>query len=513
VSRRSIGFTILVLWCCALAWLGWRQIMGDRPIINARLPWLVQPGSSFLAATVADSQMGLSSVVVDTGEAGLRVDELMRLDPVAPYGAPSRQLIKSSARFTRDFHLRSWTANVTERLSVTTSSGTVDGDSVITVIATSGSKVDTLHRRIGGPVITPAVIGLRLAARRDIAIGDTLQVRVFDHSDFSVRLQLETVAAESTFVVADSAVGDSVRDRWVIARYDTVHAWRLDGIEDGLPIQRWIDPNGLPVRILTPLGLTQLRGSYEILAINYRIERGLRPADPKSVPPIGRLMTAPASRPTGTSAGFVLGLYGGAELTVRPIPALADGVQQRFGDTVVTSGSARSRATQARDTLEALSEQLLIPSGDPAIHRAAQQAVGDETNSARRAALLIGWIGNRIKLEEGDGVTLTDPRRTLRSGSGDRRARLLLFLAMARSIDLPARAVAGLLSTPDGFHYHDWAEIYDSGWLAVDPALGEAIADPARIRLVTGRLGRESDLVWRLTALRPQAIRPNDGHR
>lgn len=510
MNRRWLGFWILMAWVCALAWLGYRQVIGDRPVINARLPWLVQPGSSFLAATVSDSQMGLSSVVVDTGEAGLRVDELMRLDPVPPFGAPSRQLIKSTARFTRDFHLRSWKATVTERLSVTTTDGTVDGDSVITVIASNATRTDTLRRRIGGPVLTPAVIGLRLAARRDVAIGDTLQVRVFDHTDLSVRLQLETVAAESTFIVADSAVGDSVRDRWVIARYDTVKAWRLDGVEDGIPIQRWIDLNGLPVRIVTPMGLTQQRGSYEILAINYRIERGLRPADSKGTPVAARLEAPPASRPQSYGAGFTLGLYADGELTVRPIPALADGVQQRFSDTVLVSGGARSRALQARDTLDALGEQLLIPSNDSAVGRAAREAIGGEANPSRKAAELIGWIVKHVSLEPGDGVSLTDPRRTLRTGNGDLRARLLLFLAMARSVNLPARSVAGLLALPDGFRYHDWAEIYDGGWVAVDPGLGQPIADPARIRLVTGRLGRETDLVWRLAALRPQPIRPND---
>ncbi|MEO8032353.1 MAG: transglutaminase-like domain-containing protein [Gemmatimonadota bacterium] len=512
MRRRSIGLLVLLAWLCTLGWLGWRQFTGGQPRINQRLPWLVQPGSSFLAATIADSQMGLASVIVDTGEAGLRVDELMRLDPVPPYGAPSRQLIKSSARFTRDFHLRSWEGNVTERLTVTSTSGKVEGDSLLTVITTSNSRVDTLHRRIGGPVITPAVIGLRLAAKRDIQLGDTLQVRVFDHTDLSVRLQLETVAAESTFIVADSAVGDSVRDRWVIARFDTVHAWRLDAIEDGLPIQRWIDPNGLPVKIWTPMGLTLLRGSYEILAINYRIERGLRPADAKAKPVVARLEGVPRNRANASSSGFRLDMYGGQELSLRPIPALADGGQQRFGDTVLSAGSARARATQARDTLEALGEQLLIPVADSAIERAAAAAIGSEKSPAGKSAALIAWIGSGIKLEDGDGVTLVDPRRTLRNGSGDLHARLLLFLAMARAADLPARSVAGLLATPTGFKYHDWAEVYDSGWLAVDPGLGQAIADPGRIRLVTGRLGRESDLVWRVAGLRPQLLRAGELH-
>lgn len=512
MSRRTAGALVVAAWLAALGWLGWRQLTADRPQAHQGLPWLVQPGAAFLAATIGDSQMGIASVVVDTGQAGLRVDELMRLDPLPGYGAPSRQLVKTSARLTRDFHLRSWIATVTERLTVTSTQGTVDGDSVLTVITTGSDRVDTLRRRIGGPVLIPSAIGLRLAARKEIALGDTLQVRVFDHSDLSIRLRLETVAAESTFVVPDSVVGDSVHDRWVVARYDTVHAWRLDGIEDGLPIQRWIDPNGLPVRVWNPLGITLERGVYEILAINYRIERGLRPPNPKAPKPPARLDAPPGSRPSAYPGGFRLTLWGGAAFPAVPIPSLTDGPQQQFGDTVVISGGARALAKRARDTLEALGEELLIPVGDSAIGLASRQAVAGEPDPALAAARLVTWIGQNIRVEKGDGVTLTDPRRTLRLKKGDGRARLLLFLAMARAASIPARSVSGMIAVPGGFRYHDWAEIYASGWIAVDPALGLSVADPARIRLVTGRLGRESDLVWRAGGLRPQPLRPADLH-
>jgi hypothetical protein len=511
VSRGVIGRLVLLVWLGALAWLGWRQLTADRPQPRSGLPWLVPPGASFLAATVGDSQMGIASVIVDTGEAGLRLDELIRLDPVPGYGAPSRQLVKTSSRLTRDFRLRSWTASVTERLTVTNTVGTIDGDTLLTVITTSNNgQVDTLRRRMTGPVLTPGAIGLRLAARKEVALGDTLQARVFDHSDMSIRLRLETVAAESTFVVPDSAVGDSVHDRWVIARYDTVHAWRLDAVEDGLPIRRWIDPNGMPVRVWNPLGVTLQRGVYEVLAINYRIERGLRPPPAGVARPPSRLDTLPVSRLSEFPGGFELKLWGGSPFPVLPLPALSDGPQQQFGDTVLTAGGARALARRGRDTVEALGEELLIPTGDSAVVAANRQAVGGEVDPAKAAARMVTWIGQRIHREAGDGVTLTDPRMTLRLGRGDARARLLLFVAMARSAGIPARLVSGLLAVPGGFRYHDWAEIYASGWIAVDPGLGQGLADPARIRLVTGRLGRESDQVWRLGGLRPQPIRTGE---
>ncbi|HTO74285.1 MAG TPA: transglutaminase-like domain-containing protein [Gemmatimonadales bacterium] len=509
MKRGIIGRLVLLAWLGALGWLAWRQLSSGQPQPRAGLPWLVPPGASFLAATIADSQMGIASFIVDTGEAGLRVDELLRLDPVPGYGAPSRQLMKISSRLTRDFRLRSWSATVTERLSVTTTEGTISGDTLITVIRTSNNgEADTLRRRMEGPVLTPGAIGLRLAARQEVHIGDTLQVRVFDHVDLSTRLRLETVAAESTFIVPDSAVGDSAADRWVIARYDTVQAWRLDAVEDGLPIRRWIDPNGLPVRVWNPLGVTLQRGVYEILAINYRIERGIRPRPASFAPVPARLDTIAGTRPTDGSRSFRLVLWGGGAFPALPLPALTDGPQQLFGDTVVTGGGARPLARRGRDTVEAMSDELLVPLKDSAITAAARGAAAGESDRAA-AARLVAWVAKNIKLVPGDGVTLRDPRHTLQRREGDGHARLLLFLAMARSVGIPARSVSGLLAVGDGYRYHDWAEVYASGWIAVDPAFGQSQADPGRIRLVTGRLARESDQVWRLGALRPQpTIRP-----
>ncbi len=505
--RGIIGRLVLLAWLGALGWLAWRQLSNTQPVPKAGLPWLVPPGASFLAVTVADSQMGVSSVIVDTGEAGLRVDELMRLDPLPGYGAPSRQVVKVSSRLTRDFRLRSWNGSVTERLTVTTTDGTISDDTLLTVIRTSNNgESDTLRQRIDAPVLPPGAIGLRLAARREVHIGDTLQVRVFDYVDLSSRLRLETVAAESTFIVPDSVVGDSTRDRWAIARYDTVHAWRLDAVEDGQPIRRWIDPNGLPVRVWTPLGVTQERGVYEILAINYRIERGLRPKPLAADPVPARLDTLPPSRPAEGSRSFLLTLWGGGTLPTQPIPALGEGSQQQFGDTVVIGSGARALARRGRDTLDALGDELLVPLRDSSIVATARSVVGNEPDRTVAAAHLVAWLAKNIKPIPGDAVTLRSPRRTLQMKEGDGRARLLLFLAMARSAGIPARSVSGFIAVPGGFRYHDWAEVYASGWIAVDPALGQPLADPGRIRLVTGRLGRESDQVWRLGALRPQQI-------
>lgn len=511
MTRRNAAGLVVLAWVLSLGWLAWREYGGGRPLAAGSLPWLVPPGSSFMAVMMGGGQVGVSSVVVDTGEAGLRVAEQMRIDPVPHIGAPSRQLTKIEARLTRDFRLRSWNASVTERLTVWTSSASVDGDSLLVIASGVGALTDTARLRLPGPVTTSGAIGLRLAARKSVHLGDTLQLRILDPSDFSIRLHLFRVAAESTFVVPDSVAADTVRQRWYAVHWDTVRTWRLDENDGGLPIQRWIDPDGFPVRIATPLGVTLQRSAYELLAINYRIDRAAAPKDsgPDSIP--ARLSVPPGlHRDSATRSLLAMsGEWTGAV----PLPPVLRGPgQQRAADTIaVMAGVLDTSPVSPRELAAALAEEPLVPAREPAMLRQAATILGGERDPARASGLLVRWIAREIRPGTDDDVRLAPPAATVASRTGDRWARVLLFVTLARAAGIPARPVSGFLLTPHGFAFHAWAEVRTpAGWLAVDPGLGQPVADAGRLRLVADRLGREADLVWRVGALRPRSLHPAD---
>ena len=48
-----------------------------------------------------------------------------------------------------------------------------------------------------------------------------------------------------------------------------------------------------------------------------------------------------------------------------------------------------------------------------------------------------------------------------------------LFIAMCRAVGIPARYVAGLTYSKDGWGYHAWAEVYLDKWVPVDPTWNE----------------------------------------
>ena len=78
---------------------------------------------------------------------------------------------------------------------------------------------------------------------------------------------------------------------------------------------------------------------------------------------------------------------------------------------------------------------------------------------------------------------------------GDCNEHTQLFVALARSVGIPARAAAGLAYIDGKFYYHAWPEVLLRDWVAVDPTFGQYPADAAHLRFITGGLQRQTELL------------------
>jgi hypothetical protein len=92
----------------------------------------------------------------------------------------------------------------------------------------------------------------------------------------------------------------------------------------------------------------------------------------------------------------------------------------------------------------------------------------------------------------------------LRTKVGDCNEHTALYVAMARSIGIPARIAVGLVyvrGISGAFYYHAWPEVYiDEGsgrglWLPVDPTLNEFPADATHLRLARGGLEKQAAIL------------------
>lgn len=120
------------------------------------------------------------------------------------------------------------------------------------------------------------------------------------------------------------------------------------------------------------------------------------------------------------------------------------------------------------------SPSLFVPSDDERISSVAASVAGRSGNAYRRASALYEYVVNRLEydpdFEYQNLAECIDSRRADSTDYG------LLFTALARSVGIPARPVAGFIVHGDKrTNKHIWAEFYipELGWVPVDPALAD----------------------------------------
>lgn len=122
------------------------------------------------------------------------------------------------------------------------------------------------------------------------------------------------------------------------------------------------------------------------------------------------------------------------------------------------------------------------------IVRAARDATSGARTDRARVDGLVRWVYTHITYELSDEEVAS---RVIESGHGDCSEMAMLFVALARASNLPARRVVGLAATrADGssaFGFHAWAEVaLDGHWVAVDPTWNEPLADATHVPLLEG---------------------------
>ncbi len=132
-------------------------------------------------------------------------------------------------------------------------------------------------------------------------------------------------------------------------------------------------------------------------------------------------------------------------------------------------------------------------SNDPAIIKQAKKIVGDEPDAFKSASLINSWVYKNVEKKFVDTFSAVETLRTL---EGECQSHTNLFTALARSAGIPTRTVSGIVYSKDfnGFLYHAWPEVFVGEWVAMDPTLGQKIADPTHIKLIDGDLSKQIQL-------------------
>jgi len=154
---------------------------------------------------------------------------------------------------------------------------------------------------------------------------------------------------------------------------------------------------------------------------------------------------------------------------------------------VDAAGAARRPVDRTRFPHE-LAATYLVQCDDPRVRQLAARLVGDERNSYEAARKINHWLHRRLR--KVGTATLSNAAETLEAMEGDCTEHTVLFVALARAAGIPAREVSGVtaIERGEGLYYHAWPEVWVGQWVAMDPTLGQDVADATHIKFGQGGL-------------------------
>ena len=482
LTRRNIGRLVLLAWAVALAWLAQREFAG-APTSTAERARGLEPGAQYFAVLAGDRQIGQLNRTLDTLVDGVRLTELLVLD--VPEGDSTRQLARLlEMELTRGLRLRRLVRSVfgigpRERLE-----GVLGPDSLLSIRNFEAeAPAGTVIRLPTGPdPMLPAMLPLRAAMDRRLAPGTRFTVPFLDLGTGATRPLEITVAAESTFVLPDSAQWSPAEERWVAVTYDTIRAFRLEHAGIGLPVETWVDGQGALVGETVGGGYVLQRSAFEIVNTQYRtVRRSETGAWRRQVPGMVGLVGS-GKRP---GAG-----PGSARLVLPARPGVPG---SGFPNPLETADWWNAPGNWLRRTWDA------IAPNDSALREAAAAAVAGARSGTDSVARLTRWVAARIGTEANGFGTA---HRALRAGRGSADGKARLLVSLARALRIPARVIRGVALLPDGVYGHAWAELWIGRWITADPAFGMVPAAPSLVPAGIGERSRPVDLVPLLASAR-----------
>lgn len=168
-------------------------------------------------------------------------------------------------------------------------------------------------------------------------------------------------------------------------------------------------------------------------------------------------------------------------------------VEQKSANELLLRISARrsdeekSVALPVKDTEFApyLKSTAEFNADDENVKKQAREIAGEDHDAWSVAQKLADWTHQNL---EWKSVASADVGQTLATREADCSEFSALFVAMARSLGLPARIVSGLAYSGESFGGHAWVEVWAGKWIELDPTWGTHFVDATHIRNESGAL-------------------------
>ena len=275
MSRRNIALAVLVIWAVAIGLLASRSINRDPVETLAIAALRIQPRSLYYTIEHRGEIIGAASSEIDT--LATRIVATDYAEGVFPSADSTIEMnVRARSTFSRALSFNEIRILLQPREDSITVLITRASEEFLRATGDrNGQVLGTQDIPARDPVFMPQWAALPLMLTQEPREGAGMTVRILDPRTRLARETPLSIAAESLFVVVDSAHFDAGESKWVPALSDTVRAWRVTG--EGLPPVFWIDVAGRIVAAEDERGVAVRRTAYEIAFDNWRSARRARP--------------------------------------------------------------------------------------------------------------------------------------------------------------------------------------------------------------------------------------------
>ncbi len=501
MNRKATAALVLTVWVGMVGWQVRREYFSPELTRLAEATLALAPGMNFYSLRLGERVVGQASSQLDTlpesEGGGFRLEDLMVIDLPA-LGQIGSAVARSTVLMSESLVMESFEFSLDSETGRFAAVGTLGADSILRVTIDAGGSEQEIEYRMAEPPIFSAVVPIRIAMAGELRVGNTLHLPVFDPSTLSTRAVEYRVLEHDTILAPDSVTFDSETGRWVPAHYDSIPAWKLVEVHGGVQVESWVDEDGRIIEASSALGFTMAKTEYELA----------RQAQEEAAGNTTLAIDEDVILSTAIASNVDLGeVTAFDELRFRLTGVdlegfqLDGGRQELRGDTLIVHREDWNAVVpdfslpyKTMDLRAALEPEPLIQSDDERIIEAAREIAGRWSRNPKEVAGRLSQAINR-SLEKVVTFSVPSAVQVLESGRGDCNEHTVLYVAMARSLGLPARTAVGLVYLDGSFFYHAWPEVWLGEWVAVDPTFGQFPADAAHIRFVIGGLAQQVEII------------------
>lgn len=512
--RSIVGWSILLGWLMVIGVHVKREYFVPEAERLAEGALRLAPGSYYFVVRLNGRAIGTATTrfidMPDSVPPGYLLTDDLLLD-VPAMDTVHRAVTQSRIRLDTSLRMLDFEFRLGSKIGTFQVEGEAKPDSTLEVLVNAGGDEQRSRVPMTGGAVLDGAIGPRLAAAGRLVVGTEATIRTFDPSALEMRDVTVHVTATDTLIVPDSA--GVIDGKWRATVLDTVPVWRLEQDLGTVRMASWVDEDGLVVRAESPLGFVIERTTYELARQEWADAKG----DGAMTAGYGALIE-------GTAIASDVNLFGieeRPELAVRLRGVdlegfdLSGGRQTLHGDTLTVTreslddlgagGYALPYRGSSEEALAELAPTPLIQSTDRRIRERAEAILDGTTDPVVAARKLNGWVYASVRKE----ITPSIPSavQVLRALRGDCNEHTVLYVALARSVGLPARTAIGLVNVQGRFYYHAWPEVWLSDrWVAMDPTLGQVPADASHLRFIVGGLARQVELIRLIGRLQIESL-------